>query len=113
MSEDLDMDARAISWFPLALVVGNAVAQFPAGKLGDMFGHNRVFVLGLLIAAAASLMGGIAINGTMVTAARFMQGVGNAAIFATAMALISNIYSAELRGAMTGIYVAIGYLGVT
>jgi len=67
----------------------------------------------LLVAAAASLIGGIAINGTMVTAARFMQGVGNAAIFATAIALISNIYSAEHRGAMTGIYVAIGYLGVT
>ena len=113
MSKSLDMDASAISWFPLALVVGNAIAQFPAGRLGDMFGHNRVFVAGLLIAATASLLGGLAINGAMVTAARFMQGVGNAAIFATAMALISDLYSVEQRGKIMGVYLAIGYLGVT
>lgn len=113
MASELALDARAISWFPLALVIGNAISQFPAARLADRFGRKRFFSLGLCLAGIASLLGGSATTGLIIISARFLQGMGNAIIFATGLALISDLVVESRRSRMLGVYLACCYIGIT
>jgi MFS family permease len=112
-SQELELSARTISWFPLALVLGNAIFQFPAARLGDRFGRKRIFATGLLITAGASALGALSTVGWEIIACRFFQGIGNAFTFATGVALIVDIATDSQRARMLGLYTAACYLGIT
>lgn len=110
---ELSLDSHTISLFPLALVIGNAITQFPAARLGDRFGRKRVFATGLVIAAGASALGALSTVAWAIIACRFFQGIGNAFIFATGVALVIDIASESQRARMLGVYTAACYLGIT
>ncbi len=112
IANDLALDARTISWFTMALVIGNVSFMLPAARLGDRFGRKRLFMLGLLLAAVASLLGALAQSGLSLMLCRFLQGMGNAIIFGNGLALINGITPIEKRGRVTGIYAAFCYLGI-
>ncbi len=59
------------------------------GRAGDILGRRRVFVFGLLLFSAASLIGGFATSQWWLLTARAVQGVGGAVIAPTALALIT------------------------
>lgn len=113
IARELALDARTLSWFPLATVIGNAMFQFPAARLGDRFGRKRLFALGLLIAALASGLAAMSATGWAIIACRFFQGIGNAIIFATGVALVADIAPESQRTRALGIYMAACYLGIT
>jgi EmrB/QacA subfamily drug resistance transporter len=88
-----------------ALVLGALVLTI--GSIADRFGRRRLYLIGLVLFAAASLTCGLAPNVGLLIAARGVQGVGAAAMFATTMALISNTYSGRDRGMAFGIWGAV------
>ena len=88
-----------------ALVLGALVLT--VGAIADRFGRRRLYLIGLVLFAAASLACGLAPNVGLLIAARGVQGVGAAAMFATTMALISNTYSGRDRGLAFGIWGAV------
>ena len=88
-----------------ALVLGALVLT--VGAVADRFGRRRLYLIGLVLFAAASLTCGLAPNVGVLIAARGVQGVGAAAMFATTMALISNTYSGRERGMAFGIWGAV------
>ena len=112
IARDLALDARTISWFTMTLVIGNVSFMLPAARLGDRYGRKRLFVLGMLLAALASLLGAVAQDSLTLMACRFFQGMGNAIIFGNGLALINGITPVEKRGRVTGIYAAFCYLGI-
>ena len=69
-----------------------------AGALADRYGRRLVFMVGVVVFSAASLLCGLAWNIAVLDIARALQGVGGAALFATALALIG----AEYRGPEIG-----------
>src|SRR5215471_18599220 len=73
-----------------ALVLGALVLS--VGAVADRFGRRRVYVGGLVLFAASSLTCGLAPDVAVLLAARGVQGLGAAAMFATTMALISTTY---------------------
>ncbi len=79
-----------------------------AGKLGDLFGHKRFVILGLLIFGLASVACGFAQSNAWLVTARALQGVGAAIIFPTSLALVTIAFPPEKRGLALGIYGAIG-----
>jgi len=109
---ELRLDAQTLSWFTLLNVLGNACFVLPAGKLADIYGRRRLFCYGLLVAGIACLFGGFAQNEWMVLTGRFLQGIGGAAIFGSAIALVSSIPPKEQKARVMGIYVAIAYSGI-
>ena len=113
MSAELGMTAKQINWFPLAIVTASAIFQFPSGKLGDLYGKRNIFVIGVVIAALASALGGASNTVTLVIAARFLQGIGNAFIFATSLSLLAGVSDDARRGTLVGTYLAITYAGIT
>jgi len=88
-----------------ALVLGALVLTI--GSVADRFGRRRLYLIGLVLFALASLTCGLAPNVGLLIAARGVQGVGAAAMFATTMALISNTYTGRERGMAFGIWGAV------
>jgi EmrB/QacA subfamily drug resistance transporter len=84
-----------------------AALVLTVGAVADRFGRRRVYVIGLVVFAASSLAAGCAPNVGVLIAARGVQGLGAAAMFATTMALISSTYSGRDRGVAFGTWGAV------
>ena len=87
------------------------------GRLGDLFGRRRVFVLGTVLFAGASAIGGLAPAMPLLLAARVVQGVGGALMLPTTVAIVGATYPPERRGwalgTMGGAAAVAGALGPT
>ncbi|MGH3170427.1 MAG: MFS transporter [Trebonia sp.] len=88
-----------------ALVLGALVLTI--GSLADRLGRRRVYLAGLALFALSSLTCGISPGVGVLIAARGVQGIGAAAMFATTMALISNSYAGRDRGVAFGVWGAV------
>jgi EmrB/QacA subfamily drug resistance transporter len=112
---ELDASLADLQWVIDAYALSLAALLLTAGSLADLFGRRRVFVIGLLLFTAGSLACGLAQDITFLCLARAFQGIGGAAMFATALALLSSAFTGRERGvafgafgATTGVAVAIG-----
>ena len=83
-----------------ALVLGT-------GSIADRVGHRRAYIAGLALFAAASFVCGIAPNSGALIAARAVQGIGGAAMFATTFALLNSDYPGRDRGTAYGMWGAV------
>ncbi|TKK91398.1 MFS transporter [Herbidospora galbida] len=93
-----------------ALVFGGLLLA--GGRAGDMFGRRRMFRAGLVVFLAACLLGGLAGNGSMLIAARALQGVGAAIVAPAALSLLADTFPAgPKRNKALGVYGAMGGLG--
>src|SRR3982751_689548 len=62
------------------------------GRLGDLFGHRKLFLLGLVLFTAASLACGLSNSQSMLIAARAIQGLRGAVVTAVALSLIMDLF---------------------
>ena len=92
-----------LQWVVDAYALTLAALILTAGALADRYGRRLVFMIGVLLFSSASLLCGLAWNIAVLDIARALQGVGGAALFATALALIG----AEYRGPELGGAIAI------
>jgi EmrB/QacA subfamily drug resistance transporter len=88
-----------------ALVLASLVLT--AGSIADRFGRRAVYLGGLAVFAAASLTCGLSGSAGLLIAARGVQGLGAAAMFATTMALIASSYAGRDRGIAFGVWAAV------
>jgi EmrB/QacA subfamily drug resistance transporter len=93
-----------------ALTFGGLVLLL--GRAGDLYGRRRLFVAGLALFGAASLLGGFAWEPWILVFARFIQGVGAAALVPASLSLLTAIFAqGEERNRAIGIYGAMAALG--
>ncbi|HLH46465.1 MAG TPA: MFS transporter [Acidimicrobiales bacterium] len=82
------------------------------GRSGDLFGRRRMFVVGVSLFAAASLLGGLAPTRDLLLAARALQGVGGAIASPTALSLVASTFEeGEARNRAFGVYAAVSGAG--
>ena len=82
------------------------------GRMGDLLGRRRMFVVGLLVFTLSSLAGGLASNATWLVAARAAQGIGGAIIAPTVLSLIADTFpEGAPRNRAMGIYAAMAGAG--
>jgi EmrB/QacA subfamily drug resistance transporter len=107
----LHASLAGIQWVSNAYLLALAVSLITAGKLGDRFGHKKVFLTGVAGFAASSaaigLSGSIAGSITLVIAFRALQGVFGAMLQPTALALLRKNFPAEKLNAAIGIWGAV------
>ncbi len=113
LARDFALDAVSLSWVGMAYLLAAAVALVPLGRLADIHGRKQVFTWGVLTYAAASLACALAPTGTLLLAARVLQGLGGAAIFGTNVAILTSVLPPGRRGAALGLNVASVYLGLS
>ncbi len=104
-----------LQWVIDAYALSLAALLLTAGSLADLYGRKKVFQVGTVLFLVGSVLCGLAPNIVFLSLARAAQGIGGAAMFATALALLSSAFSGRERGvafgafgATTGVAVAIG-----
>lgn len=85
------------SWYTasFSLVVGTFILL--SGRLGDMYGHKRVFQLGRALFALWSFFAGFSHNSVMLSACRALQGIGPALLVPNAMALVGRTFPMGMK----------------
>ncbi|MEU7580414.1 MFS transporter [Streptomyces sp. NPDC041068] len=105
--------ADSLSWVVTGYTLAGGGLLLLGGRLTDLLGRRRMFLLGALLFGAASLAAGLAPNLETLIAARFAQGVGEALASPAAMSLIALLYSAPAeRAKALGIWGAISASGL-
>jgi EmrB/QacA subfamily drug resistance transporter len=116
--EDLGASFTDLQWVIDAYALTLAALVLTAGSLADRLGRRRLFAAGLAIFSVASALCALAPDPTFLNAARALQGVGGAVMFAVSLALIAQEFTAGRErgmamgayGASIGVAVAIGPL---
>lgn len=116
---DLDANTLEQTWILSSMSVGLAGALLVAGSLADDLGRRRVFLAGLGVFAAGGLVGAVAPSVVVLSLARGAQGVGGAAVIASALSLIAHahppgtarVHATGIWGASLGAGIAIGPFG--
>jgi EmrB/QacA subfamily drug resistance transporter len=104
---DLRASFSGLQWIIDGYTLALAALLLGAGSVADRWGRRRTYVAGLALFAAASLACGLAPSAEVLVAARFAQGVGGAAMFATTMALLNVSYRGPDRAVAFGVWGAV------
>jgi EmrB/QacA subfamily drug resistance transporter len=117
VQRQLHASLTGLQWVVDAYAVSLAALILTAGALADRYGRRLVFAAGIVLFTVASFLCGIAWNVAALDIARALQGIGGAALFATALALIGAEYQGPARmhaiaiwGSTVGFAVAAGPL---
>jgi MFS family permease len=90
---DLKFDDVSLAWVVNAYILIFGGFLLLGGRLGDLYGHRRVFLMGLALFTGASLACGFAGSQGFLIAARAVQGLGGAVVDAVSMSLIINLFT--------------------
>jgi EmrB/QacA subfamily drug resistance transporter len=93
IGEALNFSQDNLAWVVNAYVLTFGGFLLLGGRLADLLGRRRVFIAGLLLVAAASLVAGFAANEGQLIAARAAQGLGAAIISPAALSIVTNTFS--------------------
>ena len=110
---DLGANAILVSWLPTAFLLANAIFLLPAGRLADIHGRKKIFLIGMVLFSVSCVMANLAPNIELLLLTRVLQGIGGALAFATGLAIVMTIFTSDKRGAALGITSATLYLGLS
>lgn len=113
IAREMSLSLDAAQWIVQAFLLANAVSLLPFGRLGDLFGYGRVYMLGFALFGASTLVSGLAGSFGILIAARVVQGVSGAMIMATSPAIITAAVVPSRRGRALGVLATATYLGLT
>ncbi|GAB2471195.1 DHA2 family efflux MFS transporter permease subunit [Comamonas humi] len=102
---DLGFSETSLVWVVNAYMLTFGGCLLLGGRLGDLYGHRRMFLAGLAFFTAASLACGLAPSQGVLVAARAIQGLGGAVVSAVALSLIMNLFTeTQERTRAMGVY---------
>src|SRR3979490_1487828 len=92
IQRDMGFSQSGLAWVINAYLIAFGGFLLLAGRLGDLFGRKKVFLIGLVIFTACWLLCALSCNPTMLIAARFIQGIGGAVSSAVILAMIVTLF---------------------
>jgi EmrB/QacA subfamily drug resistance transporter len=104
---DVDASAEGLQWVMNAYLLTIAILVVTAGRLGDMFGRRRVFLVGLVLFALGSVVSGAAGDQEALILGRVLQGAGAAPMLSLSLALVCNVFPTEEQPRALGIWAAV------
>ncbi|AGK60837.1 hypothetical protein Asulf_00828 [Archaeoglobus sulfaticallidus PM70-1] len=113
IGSEFGVDAITLNWIATAFLLSSAMFLVPFGRLADIKGRKRVFVTGMTVFTAGSLLSGVSNSAEMLIAFRVLQGIGGAMVFATGIAILTSVFPIKERGKVLGINVASVYTGLS
>jgi EmrB/QacA subfamily drug resistance transporter len=105
IAEDLRFTEASLVWVINAYMLTYGGFLLLGGRLGDLYGNRKLFLAGITLFTAASVVCGVAGSQAVLIAARAVQGLGGAVVSAVALSLIINLFTeAEERAKAMGFY---------
>ncbi|WP_456697758.1 MFS transporter [Aeromicrobium sp. P5_D10] len=113
IEQDLGLTTAGMEWIVSSYILTFAGLMLLGGRLADLIGRRRIFLIGLGIFTAASFAAGLSGNVETLIASRAIQGVGAALLTPTTLAIISATFSDKReRNIAVGIWGAVGALAL-
>ena len=91
--EDLGFSATSLAWVVNAYLLTFGGFLLLGGRLGDLFGHRRLFLIGISLFTLASVGCGLAGSQAFLVGARAVQGLGGAVVSAVALSLMMSLFT--------------------
>ncbi|MET8679600.1 DHA2 family efflux MFS transporter permease subunit [Streptomyces sp. NPDC004647] len=95
---DLAIDSVEAQWIQESYAIVFAALLLITGRLSDLHGARKIFLIGLVVFGVTSVVAAIAPNGGLLILARFLQGAGGAMILPTSLALVNATFTGKARG---------------
>ena len=112
IERDLEIDVSQLEWVVTGYALSFAVLMLTGGKLADMYGRRRIFLVGLLVFTVSSLFCGLAGTADVLIAARVVQGAGAALMMPATLSIITATFAPEERGAALGIWAGVSAMAL-
>ena len=112
IEKDLRISISELEWIVTAYALTFAAFLITGGKLGDLYGRRRLFVVGLLIFTLSSLACGLAPSAGFLIGARAVQGVGAAMMNPATLSIITATFPPKQRGQAIGIWAGVSALAL-
>jgi len=114
---DLGFSQTSLAWVVNAYLLTFGGFLLLGGRLGDLFGHRRMFLIGISLFTVASIACGLSTTQGLLVAARAVQGLGGAIVSAVALSLMMNLFTepaerAKAMGVFGFVMAGGGSLGV-
>jgi EmrB/QacA subfamily drug resistance transporter len=112
IEHSLHMSISSLEWIVTAYALTFAALLITGGKLGDMFGRRRMFIVGLAVFTLASLACGLAPSAGFLIGARAVQGIGAALMNPATLSIITATFPPKERGQAIGIWAGVSALAL-
>ncbi len=112
IQRELGVGLSELQWIVTGYALSFAALMMTGGKLADLFGRRRIFVIGIVIFTISSLFCGLAQSGESLIAWRIVQGVGAALMNPATLAIISATFPPRQRGMAIGIWAGVAALAL-
>jgi EmrB/QacA subfamily drug resistance transporter len=112
IQRDLHIGISELEWVVNAYALTFGVLLLTGGKLADLLGRRRIFVIGLVIFTASSFVCGIANNAGMLIGARTVQGIGAALMNPATLSIITATFPPRQRGTAIGIWAGVSAMAL-
>jgi EmrB/QacA subfamily drug resistance transporter len=113
MQRDLGATAEELQWVLNAYLLTLAVLVVTAGRLGDVFGRRRLFLLGLLVFTGGLVVAATAGGMEVLIVARVIQGLGGAAMLTLSLAIVSEAFDESQRPRALGVWAGVSALALS
>jgi len=112
VQRDFSTTVAAVQWVSLAFLVTVSGFLPVFGRLGDLWGHRRVYLSGVLVFTLSSLLCGLAPTVGWLISFRVFQAVGSAMVISVAPAILTLNFPPENLGRILGLQLTMTYLGL-
>jgi EmrB/QacA subfamily drug resistance transporter len=113
IESEFHVSAVALGWISTAYVLSAAAVLMTVGRIADLYGRTRVYLVGLAGFTVLSFASAFAPSATVLIVLRVFQGLAAALLIATSTAILILSHPPEIRGRALGLQVAGVYLGMT
>ncbi|HWI07828.1 MAG TPA: MFS transporter, partial [Solirubrobacteraceae bacterium] len=93
IGRELRFSEEDLTWIPNAYALTFGGFLLLGGRMADLLGRRRLFMVGLVVFSVASLLGGLSTSETQLIAARAMQGLGAALLAPSALSMVTNMFA--------------------
>jgi EmrB/QacA subfamily drug resistance transporter len=112
MADSFGTDVSAVQWVVTVFLLVQSGLLLTFGRLGDLYGHKRVYLAGLVVLIVGSALCGAMPTTATLVAARVLQGIGASMAIASSPAILTQVFPPEQRGKALGIQGTLVYLGL-
>src|SRR5512132_922810 len=112
IQRDLNIGISELEWVFNGYALTFGVLMLTGGKLADLLGRRRIFIVGLVVFTAASLACGLASSAGFLIGARVVQGAGSALMNPATLSIIAATFPPRQRGMAIGIWAGVSALAL-
>ncbi len=110
---DFAMEAWVMAWVGTIYFLSIAMVQVPFGRLADIHGRKKFFVIGLLVNILAAVLGVFANSIALLFTSLALMGAGSGIMFNNSISILTSVFPSESRGRVLGISTAGTYVGLS